>query len=441
MFRLYDIVVVFYQLIALNNYYVDNLYLSPDISSRTFIVYDLSGSPGQGYYMTVYVGRPGQKMQLLVDTGSSNLALAGRYLKNVDHWFQSNKSSTLKCNSHFNQHVHYLKGYWSGIYCQDEFDFTKKQGSMIINHHYSMINDNKLDMIFSLINKSKKVFLSHTTTHLTWNGIIGLGFASIYVKPRSMKRKYDDYQNNNVLMDRVKQSMNKIVSDDQLTYLDQLNSQWEIHKRFGLLLCGTTLYTNRNMNSLQMSGRLIIGQTDINLFWPFDNVSLLKMSKFKPSTIYFTPIRKAWYYEIILTNLLIDKYSLVDNCKELNLYRTIIDSGTTNIFLPVKIFQRLTRIILRKFLTKNTLFKDILFKQLFWTGKKAYCLPNMNNNNNKTRKNEELIGLFYKSFPSLEFQLVSSINTTSHVLSLMFSPQQYIRYLGRINQKNQNWFH
>ncbi|CAH8484544.1 unnamed protein product [Schistosoma intercalatum] len=74
------------------------------------------------------------------------------------------------------------------------------------------------------------------------------------------------------------------------------------------------------MNSRKMSGKLIIGRTDLNLLWPStyitSNIPSPRIPSFNPSTVYHTPIRKAWYYEIILTNLLINEYSIVDNCKE-----------------------------------------------------------------------------------------------------------------------------
>ncbi|VDP53203.1 unnamed protein product [Schistosoma mattheei] len=309
---------VCYQLIELNHI-VENLFLPSSMSSSSFIIYNLSGIPGQGYYMTVYIGKPNQKIQLLVDTGSSNLAIAGRNLTNVDNWFESTKSSTLRCSDHLIQHVHYLKGYWSGIYCQDEFDFTSRQDTTMINRYPMNNNNNKIHMSFSLIFNSTKVFLSHT--NITWYGIIGLGFNSIYIKPKSIKH----HNNNqiNLLIDWKNQFMNQIINNkNQFTYLDQLNSIWKIHKQFGLLLCGTTMFNDPDMNSRKMSGKLIIGRTDVNLLWPStyitSNMSSPRIPSFNPSRVYYTPIRKAWYYEIILTNLLINEYSIVDNCKEVN---------------------------------------------------------------------------------------------------------------------------
>lgn len=442
--KLYSIIIVIcYQVIGLNNNTTttttQSLFLSHSIPFTSYIIYDLSGIPGQGYYMTVYIGKPSQKIQLLVDTGSSNLAIAGRNLTNVDNWFKSTKSSTLRCSDHLIQHVRYLKGYWTGVYCQDEFDFTNKQDTTIINQ-YSINTTNQIQLSFSLIFNSTKIFLSHIYNHSTWYGIIGLGFTTLYIKPKLINIYHHHHYQKNLLINWKNQLINQLFdyhhhNNNQFTYIDQLNSIWNIHKQFGLLLCGTTLFNDPDMNSRKMSGKLIIGRTDLNLLWPStyitNNMSSSKIPSFNPSTVYYTPIRKAWYYEIILTDLLIDQYSLVDNCKELNLYKTIIDSGTTNIYLPIKIFQQLIHYILIKYINQKSIFNHIKNKKLFWYGKNAYCLPKIINH-------EKSINLFYQSFPMIEFQLISSYNTLNQVISLLLSPQQYVRYLGRINRNNQS---
>ncbi|KAH8849180.1 Beta-secretase [Schistosoma japonicum] len=398
------------------------LLLSNSISS--FLLYNLTGLPGQGYYMTVYIGTPSQKIQLLVDTGSSNLAIAGRNLTNIDNWFKFNESSTLKCNNHLSQFVRYLKGYWSGIYCQDQIDFTNKHDTDF--NYFSIINNvihDKLTISFGLIINSTKIFLQHTGS--TWYGINGLAFPLLYIKPKSIKL-FNKSIINKFIDWKIKSINQLFFNNNQLTYLDTLNSIWKIHKQFGLLLCGTTMFNNSELNLRKMSGKLIIGQTDLNLFWPSSS-----LSHFKPSIVYYTPIRKAWYYEIILADLLIDEQSLVDNCKELNVDKTIIDSGTTNIHLPLPIFQQLILIIIINYVKKNSFINEIAYKHSFWTNQNAYCL-------NTTNDNDETIKRFYESFPLIEFQLVSSVNSSKQILSLLFSSQQYMRYLGRIRRNHQS---
>ncbi|KAK4473750.1 hypothetical protein MN116_002618 [Schistosoma mekongi] len=420
-----------YELCCIIKYYESNVDISSSLLSNSYssiLIYNLTGLPGQGYYMTVYIGTPSQKIQLLIDTGSSNLAIAGRNLTNIDNWFKLNESSTLKCYNHLIQFIRYLKGYWSGVYCHDQFDFTNKHDKDF--NYFPIINNvihDKLTISFGLIINSTKIFLQHTGS--TWYGINGLAFPTLYIKPQSIKlfdnsiiNKFIDW--NIKLIDQLFSNNN---NNNQLTYLDTLNSMWKIHKQFGLLLCGTTMFNNSDRNIRKMSGKLMIGHTDLNLIWPSSSLSHIK-----PLIVYYTPIRKAWYYEIILTDLLIDKQSLVDNCKELNVYKTIIDSGTTNIHLPMHIFQQLILTIIMNYVMKNSFINEIAYKHSFWTNKKAYCLNTTNDDGDEIKKR------FYESFPLLEFQLVSSVNSSSQILSLLFSSQQYMRYLGRTHHNHQS---
>ncbi|CAH8462864.1 unnamed protein product [Heterobilharzia americana] len=181
------------------------------------------------------------------------------------------------------------------------------------------------------------------------------------------------------------------------------------------------------IDSRRMSGKLVIGQTDLSLVLS-SSASTSMTTNFSSSTTYFTPIRKAWYYEIILTNLIISNQSLITDCKELNKGKTIIDSGTTNIYLPKRIFHRLVR-VLKANVKKNPQLNKLVSKVSFWHGQKAYCL---------VESSEDNKAIIYGSFPQIEFQLVSSVNTSNEVLSLIFSPQQYIRYLGQITRHNEN---
>ncbi|CAH8462881.1 unnamed protein product [Heterobilharzia americana] len=149
-------------------------------TTHRYILVDLFGLPGQGYYMTVFTGTPGQKMNLLIDTGSSNIAISGRNLTNVDSWFKLNQSSTLQCSNSV-QKVRYELGFWYGIYCQDDFDFENAQNTINLD---ATINSYQISLPFGLIFNSTRLFLRHN--HSSWYGIIGLAFTSLYVKPNKI---------------------------------------------------------------------------------------------------------------------------------------------------------------------------------------------------------------------------------------------------------------
>nr|CAH8824551.1 unnamed protein product [Trichobilharzia regenti] len=416
-FRVYYIVVTYSSTNALNE----------DVK-KSYLIYNLSGQPGQGYYITLYAGTPEQTVNLLVDTGSSNIAIAGVNLTNVDNWFKPNQSSTLQCSDTI-QNVRYEKGYWYGVDCQDYFHFADHQKTMLPS---TAIHNYRIPLSFGLIFNSTKLFLKHS--HSTWYGIIGLGFTSLFVKPHRITNHSQEERT--AIFTQLKIQPTKAKISQPISYLDKLNQFWKISKQFGLLLCGTTLNKNQALNSRQMSGKLLIGQMNLSLLLPSDSSSSsstslssgLKMNNFKASNTYFTPIRKPWYYEIILTNLIVGNMSLVVNCKELNVDKTIIDSGTTNIYLPKNIFHRLVDVMKVK-VNENPALAELASKTSFWHGKRAYCLS-------VTTEDSKL--QLYKSFPQIEFHLVSSINTSNQILSLTFSPQQYVRYLGQISQHNQS---
>ncbi|CAH8826974.1 unnamed protein product [Trichobilharzia szidati] len=293
------------------------------------------------------------------------------------------------------------------------------------------IDKYRIPLSFGLIFNSTKLFLKHN--HSTWYGIIGLGFTSLFVKPHQITNHSQEERN--AIFTKLKIQPTKSKLSQPISYMDKLNQFWKIPKQFGLLLCGTTLNKNQALNSRQMSGKLLIGQMNLSLLLPSappssssSLSSVSKMNNFKASSTYFTPIRKPWYYEIILTNLIVGDMSLVVNCKELNVDKTIIDSGTTNIYLPRNIFHRLVSVMKAK-VNENPALAELASKTSFWHGKRAYCLR---------VTSEDSKALLYKSFPQIEFHLVSSINTTNQILSLTFSPQQYVRYLGQISQHNQS---
>ena len=57
-------------------------------------VLNLWGKPQVAYAVTMSIGTPPQELTCIVDTGSSNLAVAGAAGDGVDKWYSSTASST-----------------------------------------------------------------------------------------------------------------------------------------------------------------------------------------------------------------------------------------------------------------------------------------------------------------------------------------------------------
>ncbi|KAJ8316358.1 hypothetical protein KUTeg_006372 [Tegillarca granosa] len=56
--------------------------------------------------------------------------------------------------------------------------------------------------------------------------------------------------------------------------------------------------------------------------------------------LYYTNIYKEWYYEVTIVDIDVNGQSLKMDCKEYNFPKTIVDSGTTNLRLPDKVFNQ-----------------------------------------------------------------------------------------------------
>ncbi|KAF6102260.1 beta-secretase 1 [Phyllostomus discolor] len=62
-------------------------------------------------------------------------------------------------------------------------------------------------------------------------------------------------------------------------------------------------------------------------------------------SLWYTPIRREWYYEVIIVRVEINGQDLKMDCKEYNYDKSIVDSGTTNLRLPKKVFEAAVRSI------------------------------------------------------------------------------------------------
>ncbi|KAF8562909.1 hypothetical protein P879_08374 [Paragonimus westermani] len=182
-----------------------------------------------------------------------------------------------------------------------------------------------------------------------------------------------------------------------------------------------SLKSSKSNGERRMNGVFVAGGTK------------LEISNHEEEPILYTPIRKAWYYEIVLTDLLIDNESVVNDCKELNFDKTIVDSGTTNIYFPPRVHALLVKRIVTYF-GRRTQTNNLDPTSNFWHGRTMFC---------KQAANEQLggtTGLPYTLFPTIEFRMVSQLsgfNSINQVLAVTLSPQQYIRYTGRFARGDQ----
>ncbi|XP_047575731.1 beta-secretase 2 isoform X2 [Lutra lutra] len=239
------------------------LALEPAGGAANFLamVDNLQGDSGRGYYLEMLIGTPPQKLQILVDTGSSNFAVAGAPHSYIDSYFDAERSSTYRSKG-FDVTVKYTQGSWTGFVGEDVVTIPKGfNSSFLVN--------------IATIFESENFFLPG----IKWNGILGLAYAAL---------------------------------------------------------------------------AKVLGGIEPSLY---------------KGDIWYTPIKEEWYYQIEILKLEIGGQSLNLDCREYNADKAIVDSGTTLLRLPQKVFNAVVEAVARTSLIPE-------FSDGFWTGSQLACWTN-----------------------------------------------------------------
>ncbi|MGH0184402.1 UNVERIFIED_CONTAM: hypothetical protein FKN15_014521, partial [Acipenser sinensis] len=267
---------------------------------------NLRGKSGQGYYVEMTVGSPPQKLNILVDTGSSNFAVGAAphpFLRR----FYRRELVTVRAN-------------------------------------------------IAAITQSDKFFINGSN----WEGILGLAYAEIARPDETLE-----------------------------PFFDSLVKQTRVPNLFSLQLCGAGLLLNESETTASVGGSMIIGGTDPSLHI---------------GSIWYTPIRKEWYYEVIIVKIEINGQDLKMDCKEYNYDKSIVDSGTTNLRLPRKVFQSAVKAIKAASSTEK-------FPDGFWLGEQLVCWQ---------------VGTTpWHIFPVISLYLMGESTNQSFRITIL--PQQYLR--------------
>ncbi|XP_059685525.1 beta-secretase 1 isoform X3 [Gavia stellata] len=155
------------------------------------------------------------------------------------------------------------------------------------------------------------------------------------------------------------------------------------------LLCGAGFSPNETEAVAAVGGSMIIGGIDRSLY---------------VGDIWYTPIRKEWYYEVIIVKLEVNGQDLNMDCKEYNYDKSIVDSGTTNLRLPKKVFEAAVKSI-------KTASSTEKFPDGFWLGEQLVCWQ---------------VGTTpWHIFPVLSLYLMGEATNQSFRITIL--PQQYLR--------------
>ncbi|XP_070548494.1 beta-secretase 1-like [Ptychodera flava] len=298
---------------------------------------NLRGKPGQGYYIELSMGAPPQSVNVLVDTGSSNFAVASAPHPFIARYFNTDKSSTY-INSGIAVDVPYTQGRWDGYLGTDLVALSA------ISNVTARVN-------IASITKSENFFINGSN----WEGILGLAYDEIARPDSSLTPFFDSYA-----------------------------SQTAIDDIFTLQLCGST----DKVDSSELGGTMTVGGLDDTLY---------------SGEVFYTSIIKEWYYEIIIVDIEVDDISLNLDCKEYNFDKTIVDSGTTNFRVPVKVFDALVHAI-----DDAT---PVEVSPEFYTGTELMCWSDDTTP--------------WEHFPSVKISLLAEDSSQS--FKLLISPKQYMR--------------
>ncbi|CDQ89380.1 unnamed protein product [Oncorhynchus mykiss] len=253
------------------------------------MVTNLQGDSGRGYYMEMTLGTPGQKLNILVDTGSSNFAVAAAAHPFITHFFNTALSSTYQSTGR-GVAVKYTQGNWEGELGTDHVRIPSIPGTPTIN--------------IATILSSNGFFLPG----VNWQGILGLAYP-LLAQPDSS----------------VEPFFNSVVR------------QTGIPDVFSLQMCGAGLSDSTTADPA--GGSLVShGGVEPTLY---------------SGSMWYTPIKEEWYYQVEVLKLEVGDQNLNLDCKEYNQDKAIVDSGTTLLRLPVNVFNAVVEAISRTSLIQD----------------------------------------------------------------------------------------
>ncbi|XP_021192086.3 beta-secretase 1 [Helicoverpa armigera] len=327
---------------------------------------NLYGDAGEAYAIDIYLGHPHQKFKLLVDTGSTTLAIAAYAREDSNIYFHSDNSSSLYNSGHKIQAA-YTQGNWTGLLASDFIQFPSLNG----------LPEVRTD--FALITESHDFF----TKASAWQGLLGLAYMPVGA--------WGEAGSVESWLDAVDRNLNRPVS-------------------FYLKLCGPVSATNTT-------------------HYGYFNVVDDHTQNYNRNKTFRTPVlRKRWYEVGVIAIRVMSTKSNGTNvvqvqdevrdpdeemCVQLNAVKSIVDSGTTQIKLPDKLFRQVVDEL------KNEFRKSEVILDEFWNGREAACWP------------EPQVW----SLPWLAIDLLSA-DADNQYFTLEIPPQNYMLVVGVHNSSN-----
>ncbi|XP_059049945.1 beta-secretase 1-like [Achroia grisella] len=336
--------------------------------------YNLYGDAGQAYAIEVFLGHPAQKLNVLVDTGSTTLAIATYPRQDNNEYFHFDNSTSINDSGKEIQ-AKYSQGMWLGRLASDYIQFP------------SLPNLPEVRTDMALITKSHKFFMNGSS----WQGLLGLAYLPVGA--------WGDHL---------------IVE----SWLDSLDRRLKTPSSFELKLCGVksssnaTHYGNfRVIDDAVETYETIFRTPILRKRWYEVGVLSMRVMYLKQPNMTSVPAStKNSQENYVSTDLNIEM------CQQLNQEKSIVDSGTTNIRLPDDLYRQVVDELKNAVLSSNILILDE-----FWYHAEAACWTEPQN----------------WSLPWLAIDLLST-ESDQEYFTLELPPQNYMRVVSARNNTSEN---
>ncbi|KAM3965006.1 beta-secretase 1 [Aphomia sociella] len=336
--------------------------------------FNLYGDAGQAYAIEVNLGHPPQKLNVLVDTGSTTLAVATYPRQDNKEYFQFDNSTSIN-DSRKEIQAKYSQGMWLGHLASDFIQFP------------SLPNLPEVRTDMALITKSHKFFMNGSG----WQGLLGLAYLPVGA------------WGDNIIVE---------------SWLDSLDRKVKRPISFELKLCGVQSPTNAthygNFKVLSDSD-----ETQQNIFrTPILRKRWYEVGVLSIRVLTSKELNKSDSLEFTKNSHENDAYRdlNIEMCQKLNEEKSIVDSGTTNIRLPDVLFREVVDKLKDAVLASNVLILDE-----FWYHAEAACWT-------EPQK---------WTLPWLAIDLLSDVSDNQY-FTLELEPQNYMRVMSARNSTGEN---
>eukprot|EP00054_Salpingoeca_dolichothecata_P012282 m.68131 g.68131 ORF g.68131 m.68131 type:complete len:478 (+) comp19867_c0_seq2:90-1523(+) len=281
--------------------------------------FNLTGMPVTAFSVDMDFGTPPQRFSLIVDTGSSNLAVAGASSSGSAQYYNSNASATGTVTNET----------FSLLYAVGQLEVAR--ATETISFSESLASGDEVEAEFGSIQSSSDFYVNDSLYH----GILGLAYQDI-----------------------ARPAHNPIVP-----FFETFVNHTGIDDVFAIELC---IPLSNDTSLVPQRGTLVLGGTG-------QEEGLFREGGGEPAYAF---IQREWFYAVTVTGMSVGSQRLAFDCGHYNSPSpAIVDSGTTDLKVPQAVFDAIVDTMPLKFKpasvgeevyagTRCVFFTDVLLDKL-----------------------------------------------------------------------------